>query len=73
MLVQCLVLSLDLLVRTKWIERVLFLADCRELVRQARNDFKEHMPNAPRARVEGGQVDAAARIHLRVSLALSGS
>lgn len=55
---------IDLLIRAKWVERVLFLADRRELVRQALNDFKEHMPNEARARIEGGEVDSSARIHV---------
>ena len=54
----------DLLMRTKWVQRVLFLADRRELVRQALGDFKEFMPNVMSAHVEGGEVDAAARIHV---------
>ncbi len=55
---------IDLLMRGKWAQRVLFLADRRELVRQALGDFKEHMPNETRARIEGGDVDNAARIHV---------
>lgn len=55
---------IDLLVRAKWIERVLFLADRRELARQALNDFKQYMPNEPRARIEGGEIDSSARIHV---------
>ena len=35
----------DLLMRAKWVQRVLFLANRRELVRQALGDFKEFMPN----------------------------
>lgn len=54
----------DLLMRAKWIQRVLFLADRRELVRQALGDFKEHMPDQTRARIEGGEVDDTARIHV---------
>ena len=55
---------IDLLMRAKWVQRVLFLADRRELVRQALGDFKEHMPNETRARIEGGTVDDTARIHV---------
>lgn len=54
----------DLLMRAKWVQRVLFLADRRELVRQALGDFKEHMPDETRARIEGGEVDDTARIHV---------
>jgi len=55
---------IDLLMRAKWVQRVLFLADRRELVRQALGDFKEHMPNETRARVESGEIDDTARIHI---------
>ncbi len=54
----------DLLMRARWVQRVLFLADRRELVRQALGDFKEFMPNETRARIEGGEVDDTARIHV---------
>lgn len=55
---------IDLLMRARWIQRVLFLADRRELVQQALGDFKEYMPNETRARIEQGEVDDAARIHV---------
>ncbi len=49
--------------RHKWIQRVLFLADRRELVRQAMDAFREHLPDAPRCWIEAGDVDRDARIH----------
>ena len=52
----------DLLSRCQWIQRVLFLADRRELVKQALEAFKEHLPNVPRDWIEAGKVDPAARI-----------
>lgn len=52
----------ELLMRCKWIERVLFLADRRELVKQALDAFKEHLPDVPRARIESGEMDSTARI-----------
>src|SRR5258707_649786 len=55
---------IDILMRANWIKQVLFLADRRELVRQALGDFKEHLPNQTRARVEGGEIDVAANIHV---------
>lgn len=55
---------IDLLMRAKWIERVLFLVDRRELAKQAMGAFKEHMPNESRTRVEGGDIDSDARIHI---------
>ena len=54
----------DLLMRSRWVQRVLFLADRRELVQQALGDFKEYMPNETRARIEQGEVDDTARIHV---------
>lgn len=35
----------DVLMRCNWVKRVLFLADRRELVKQAANAFKEHLPD----------------------------
>lgn len=55
---------IDLLMRAKWVQRVLFLADRRELVRQALDDFKEHIPDEPRARIESGEIDYTARVHV---------
>jgi type I restriction enzyme, R subunit len=54
----------ELLRRQKWIQRVLFLADRRELVKQALAAFKEHLPDAPRCWIEGGEIDKGARIHV---------
>ena len=36
----------DLLMRANWVKRVLFLADRRELVKQAQKAFNKHLPNA---------------------------
>lgn len=55
---------IDVLMRANWVKQVLFLADRRELVRQALGDFKEHLPNQTRARVEGGEIDPTANIHV---------
>ena len=54
---------IELLRRAKWIQRVLFLADRRELVKQSLGAFKEHLPDVPRAWIEGGEIDKEARIH----------
>ena len=54
----------DLLMRARWAQRVLFLADRRALVQQALRAFKEHIPDETRARIEAGDVDQAARIHV---------
>lgn len=52
----------DLLLRAKRVQRVLFLADRRELVRQAMTEFKSHLPHESLARIESGEAPAA-RIH----------
>jgi type I restriction enzyme R subunit len=36
----------DLLMRSNWVKRVLFLADRVALVKQAANAFKRHLPDA---------------------------
>jgi type I restriction enzyme R subunit len=55
---------IDVLMRSNWVKQVLFLADRRELVKQALGDFKEHLPNQTRSRVEGGDIDLTANIHV---------
>ena len=54
----------ELLQRQERIQRVLFLADRRELVKQALGAFKDHLPGAPRAWIEGGTIDKDAQVHL---------
>jgi type I restriction enzyme R subunit len=49
----------DTLLRSKRVQRVLFLADRRELVRQAMSEFKSHLPNESLARIEGGETSGA--------------
>ena len=46
---------IDLLLKAKRVQRVLFLADRRELVRQAMREFKTHLPNESVTRIEGGE------------------
>lgn len=53
----------ELLQRKERIQRVLFLADRRELVKQALGAFKEYLPGAPRSWIEGGVIDKDAQIH----------
>lgn len=53
----------ELLQRQERIQRVLFLADRRELIKQALGAFKEHLPGSPRSWIEGGTVDKDAQIH----------
>jgi type I restriction enzyme R subunit len=49
----------DTLLRAKRVQRVLFLADRRELVRQAMSEFKSHLPNESIARIESGETSGA--------------
>ncbi|MCY0966878.1 DEAD/DEAH box helicase family protein [Parathalassolituus penaei] len=49
----------DTLLRSKRGQRVLFLADRRELVRQAMSEFKSHLPNESLARIESGETSGA--------------
>lgn len=49
----------DTLLRSKRVQRVLFLADRRELVRQAMSEFKGHLANESLARIEAGETSGA--------------
>ncbi len=49
----------DALLRSKRVQRVLFLADRRELVRQAMSEFKSHLPNESLGRIEAGETSGA--------------
>lgn len=49
----------DTLLRSRRVQRVLFLADRRELVRQAMSEFKTHLPNESLARIEFGETSDA--------------
>ncbi|MES2257427.1 MAG: DEAD/DEAH box helicase family protein [Pseudomonadota bacterium] len=49
----------DTLLRSKRVQRVLFLADRRELVRQSMAEFKAHLPNESLARIESGETSGA--------------
>src|SRR6266850_502053 len=55
---------IDLLLRAKRVQQVLFLADRRELVRQAASEFKTYLPNENVSRIEGREIPHAARIHV---------
>ncbi|MBJ8497006.1 type I restriction endonuclease subunit R [Acinetobacter oleivorans] len=50
---------IDTLLRSKRVQRVLFLADRRELVRQAMSEFKSYLPNESLARIEAGETSNA--------------
>nr|WP_305891759.1 DEAD/DEAH box helicase family protein [Methylomonas sp. WSC-6] len=49
----------DTLLRAKRVQKVLFLADRRELARQAMSEFKTHLPNESLSRIEGGATSGA--------------
>jgi type I restriction enzyme R subunit len=53
----------DLLLRAKRVQRILFLADRRELVKQAMREFKSYLPSETFGRIEGGDIPDAGRIH----------
>ncbi len=55
---------IDVLMRCNWVKRVLFLADRNELLKQARDDFKEHLPNAPWIRISQGECPPDKRVYL---------
>ncbi|NOQ32416.1 MAG: DEAD/DEAH box helicase [Helicobacteraceae bacterium] len=54
----------DILLRQGFIKRVLFLADRRELARQAMDNFKEHLPNQSRERIETGSFEKDKRLYV---------
>ncbi|RDX33464.1 hypothetical protein DZA31_00765 [Arcobacter sp. HD9-500m-PIT-SAG02] len=54
----------DVLLRAGFVKRVLFLADRRELVTQAIGDFKEHLPNDPRQKIETATFQKDKRIYV---------
>ena len=54
----------DILLRQGFIKRVLFLADRKELVRQAIDNFKEHLPNQSRERIETSNFQKDKRLYV---------
>lgn len=55
---------MDVLLRSRRVQRILFLADRRELVRQAMGAIREHLPHESLGRIEGGDTPTGARIHI---------
>lgn len=53
----------ELLKRAGWVRNVLFLADRRELVKQARDEFKKYLPHESLCNLLEDKVDTAARIY----------
>jgi type I restriction enzyme R subunit len=55
----------ELLLRTGWAKRILFLCDRKELRKQSDEAFKEFLPSEPRCVVgESGQIDPNARVYI---------
>ncbi len=54
----------DILLRQDFVKRVLFLADRRELAGQALDDFKEHLPNQSRQRIETNTFEKVKNIYV---------
>jgi len=55
----------ELLLRTGWGKRVLFLCDRKELRTQADDAFKEHLPSEPRCVIgDSNTIDQAARVYI---------
>lgn len=55
---------IDVLLRAGFVKRVLFLADRRELARQAMDNFKEHLPNQSRQRIETESFEKDKRLYV---------
>lgn len=55
---------MDVLLRAHRAQRILFLADRRELVRQAIGAIKEHLSHESLGRIEGGDIPEGSRIHV---------
>lgn len=53
----------DILMRSHWVKRVLFLADRNALLRQAKNSFTEHLPHAPRYWIQKGKFPKDKRVY----------
>jgi type I restriction enzyme R subunit len=55
---------MDVMLRAKRAQRILFLADRRELVKQAIGAIKEHLPNESISKIESGEISHGSRIHV---------
>ncbi len=56
------VAATDILMRAGWVRRVLFLADRKALVRQAKNAYAAHLPHASLVNLVNEKEDASSRI-----------
>ncbi len=56
---------IDVLLRARWAQRILFLADRDALVEQALTDgFKAHLPSEPRTRIHTANIDKTVRLYV---------
>jgi len=62
----------DVLMRCSWVKRVLFLADRNELLKQARDAFKEYLPNATWTRITKKNIPFSKRVYLATYPAMHG-
>jgi type I restriction enzyme R subunit len=63
---------IDLFLRARWAEKVLFVADRDELVKQALADgFMAHIPSEPRVRIYTGDIDTDKRLYVATLQTLS--
>ena len=54
--------AVDLLMKADWVRRVLFLADRKALVRQAKNSFKTHLPEVTSINLLEEKEDTSSRL-----------
>ncbi len=54
---------IDILMRSHWLKRVLFLADRNALLRQAKASFTEYLPHAPRHWIKQGRFPEDKRVY----------
>lgn len=52
----------DMMIKSSWAKRILFLADRNALVTQAKNEFKKHLPNLSSINLSKEKEDPAARV-----------
>jgi len=63
---------IDVLMRSNWVKRVLFLADRNALLKQADGAFKEFLPNAPRVRASKDNCPPDKHVYLATYPAMHG-
>ncbi|MBA2938212.1 DEAD/DEAH box helicase family protein [Paenibacillus sp. CGMCC 1.16610] len=63
---------IDFLKRAGWVKNVLFLADRRELVKQAYGEFKKHLPNETVCNLLEDKRDISARLYFSTYQTMAG-